>query len=274
MKMKRKIAFAAAGLGVAILLTGGNAMAQVVTETTTTNSTAFGFNPSNLINAVTGAVDPTKCFICANTGGTTAGALTNSMFGEIRTNAEADLGDKSFDPARQDMVIPTSGDSDAGAFTFSLPLPTMDFLDAGSSTFAAGGTLPTVGETVGTAGAKMEFSNSFVYAGNGVSSFAQTMKQTTFTEGANGNEVQIVEFQADGSTVSPGNPNTNVPGGLADLTSVDWSQEIREGGFNLGPLTGDFTYDTGGASGIGASTPTGPGQSAGTEPDSGDQQVF
>jgi len=265
--MKRMIAFTAVGIGLSVLLSGGNAIAQnfvVETGTSTSGSREFGFDPAKLINAIDGTGDATRCFICKNpnAGGTTAGALTNSMFGKIRPNTEADLGDKSFETINQGMIIPqakscgTANCNDASAFSFSLPLPTMNFLAAGT---VVATTSPVSTEVVGDKGAKMEFSNSFEFLGDGLgSTFDQTMKQTTFTEGMGGNEIQIVDFQASG--VSPSHTSAS-----SATAKVNWIQTISEGGFNLGPLAGSFDYDPtrGLGSAEASSTPTGVGQSTG-----------
>ncbi len=266
--MKKIIVFTAAGLGLAMFLTAGNVSAQVVTGTATVNSSEFGYDPANLIAAVNNTdASAGPCFTCRNTnvGGTTAGALTNSMFGVIRTNAEADLGDKSYDPATQGMTIPSAkgcsaaGCNDAGAFTFSLPLPTLDFLSEGA---VVANTNPSISETVGQSGVKMEFSNTFEYLGDGNGSrFSQTMKQTTFTDGGDFTTdgsgipgIQVVDFSASGVA---GHNNT----GVGASSQVDWTQTIEEGGFSLGPLSGSFNYIPGDGNVPGASAPTGPGQS-------------
>ncbi len=278
----RRIALLIAGCSLLVFLAASNALAQVVTETTTSNSAEFGFNPQNLINAVTGVgvgENAGKCFICPNTspgaGGTTAGALTNSMFGEIRKNSEADVPNGDFPggttrPEDQDPAIPTQSGScgtdcnDSGAFTFSIPLPVMDFLDADDPDIdgvRTGGTSPTVAGTVGAAGVKMKFSNTFEYFdgsdginAEGSSTFAQTMSQTTFTGGSEGNEVQIVEFESNGENAP--RPFLGGSGGR-----IFWRQSIEEGGFNLGPLEGSFIYNVGGFEK--SSAPTGAGQSIG-----------
>lgn len=270
--MKRIIAFTAAGIGLAIFLASGNAIAQnVVVETGTSisGSTEFGFDPTNLINAIDGTGDATRCFTCKNpnAGGTTAGALTNSMFGKIRPNTEADLGDRSFNAQNQGLIIPQAAScgldcNDASAFTFSLPLPTMDFLSTGDP---VGTTSPASPATVGNKGVKMEFSNTFEFLGdvdgdgvNDGTTFQQSMAQTTFTEGMGGNEIQIVVFDSSGASpehVSAGNATAQ----------VNWVQTINEGGFSLGPLDGGFTYDPTSGSVPSASTPTGAGQSTGAD---------
>lgn len=176
---------------------------DIETGTNITGSREFGFDPTlNLIPAVTNTDASTgPCFTCANTGaagGTTAGALTNSMFGEIRLNAEADLGDKSFMPPQQGMTIPTAtscsptegftGCNDSGAFTFSIPLPTQDFLRAGDLVETSD---PDAGQALGNAGVKIEFDSEFSFRGDGTSVFNQTITQTTFTEGLEGNALQV-----------------------------------------------------------------------------------
>ncbi len=271
MRFMKKLTFIIAGFGLIIFFSGNLVLAQnfvVETGTSISGSSEFGFDPSNLINAVTGAGDPDKCFTCVNTtseaGGTTAGALTNSMFGEIRRNNDADLGKQSSRPEDQGMIIPTesscgSNCNDSSAFTFSLPLPVMNFLNTGE---AVSPTNPVVAEAVGKSGVKMEFSNNFEYFADGTSTFAQTMKQTTFTEGLNfsgipsaGNEVQIVEFEAH--STNPAAPRIGGIGG-----TIFWSQSIKEGGFDL-VTDGSFVYNVGNFPE--ASAPTGAGQSVGDD---------
>ncbi len=270
--MKRIIAFTAASIGLSIFLVGGNAVAQnfvVETGTSISGSTEFGFNPERLINAIDGTGDATRCFTCKNpnAGGTTAGALTNSMFGKIRPNAEADLGDKSFHAQNQGMLIPQAAScgtncNDSSAFTFSLPLPTQNFLSTGDLVAT---TNPSTPETVGNKGVKMEFSNTFNFLGdvdgdgvNDGSTFEQSMSQTTFTEGMGGNEIQIVSFEASGSSPESVSASTAT-------ASVNWLQSIEEGGFNLGLSSGNFDYDPTSGSLPSASTPTGSGQSTGAD---------
>lgn len=256
--MKKIVIFTAASLGLAMFLTAGNASAQVMTGTATVNSSEFGFNPAKLIDAIDGSNGSEACFICRNTnkaGGTTAGALTNSMFGELRPNSDADLGDQTFNPSKQDMEVPSAhgcGDSDcndAGSFTFSLPLMSMDFSE-------------DPGVSLGATGVKMTFSNTFQYNANddgtpAGSTFDQKLSQTTFSGGFDGSEEQFVQFDVDGD--APGN-NT----GAGSESTVNWTQTIKDGGFELGPLSGSFTYESGRGDVDRASAPTGAGQSGDT----------
>ncbi|MFQ5589096.1 MAG: hypothetical protein ACE5F7_09675 [Nitrospiria bacterium] len=259
--------------GAVTFLSGGEASAQTCTggagtggnvvftcESNTTGSKTLGFDPTvNLIPAVTNTnPDNGPCFSCpnSNAGGTTAGALTNSMFGEIFDNNHADLGDKSFNPGSQRMTIPNSADcgsncNDSGAFTFSLPVPTQNFLSEGTTVAS---TNPTISESVGRAGVKIDFSNNFVYNEDGSNSFTQTVSQTTFTEGMNGNDLQIVEMSANASNQAQANPGSG--GG-----EIFWNQKIEEGGFLFGPLSGSFLYNN--SSFASASAPTGEGQTNG-----------
>lgn len=271
--MLKKILFFAIVMGAYSSLSVGQASAQTCTgsggdftcESTTSGSTAFGFDPSvNLIPAVTAtSTDSGPCFTCPNSNadGTTAGALTNSMFGEIRDNNHADLGDKSFSPGSQDMKIPGSADcgsscNDSGSFTFSTPLSTQDFLSAGTS---AGTTNPTMA-SVGKAGVKIEFSNNFSYnASDGKSTFTQSVTQTTFIEGPDGNELQVVTISSE-ALDNPANPEKNPTGGI-----INWTQDIQQGGFSLGPASGSFLYNN--SSFDSASAPTGEGQTNGDTTD-------
>ncbi|NOY83566.1 MAG: hypothetical protein GXO96_01865 [Nitrospirae bacterium] len=242
---------------------GGNGASNITctNDSATVGSATLGFDPSGaLMDAVTNT-DPTAgpCFTCpnSNAGGTTAGALTNSMFGTIRLNSDADLGDKSFNATEQGLTIPTAKSctatncNDSGAFTFSMPLPTMDALSAGTAIVSN----PDPGVTVGTAGARVTVSNTFTYNADGSTAFDQTIEQLTFTEGLAGNDLQHVIIQAD----SESSPSTNpaVGGGV-----INYAQTITEGAFILGPLTGSFVYNIGTAfdvaSGFGANAPTGP----------------
>ncbi|MFQ5542851.1 MAG: hypothetical protein ACE5FY_00700 [Nitrospiria bacterium] len=251
-----------------VALTGRVASAQnfvFETETDIMGSRLLGFDPTvNLIPAATNTdASSGPCFTCpnSNAGGTTAGALTNSMFGEIRDNNDADLGDKSFNPGSQDMDIPNAAEcgsncNDAGAFTFNLPLPTQNFLSAGTPVPT---TVPAISEAVGKAGVKMQFSNLFEFKADGTSTFAQTVKQTTFTggmgtDGTSANEIQIVEFEAHSD--NPAVPFSGSGGG-----EIFWTQTIEEGGFFLGPLSGSFVYNDSPFSS--ASAPTGQGQTNG-----------
>jgi len=271
-KVKKRFLFALM-VGI-VALSGRVATAQNFvseTGTNTTGSRAFGFDPSvSLIPAVTNT-DPNAgpCFTCPNTGaagGTTAGALTNSMFGEIRLNSEADLGNQSFMPPQQGMTIPMAsgctpaagftGCNDSGAFTFSIPLPTQDFLSSGVPVPT---TNPAVGQTVGDAGVKMEFDSEFTFRGDGTSVFSQTVTQTTFTGGFEGNELQVatIESHSDSPNVSflpAGDPRKKI--------EIFWSQKIVEGGFLLGPTSGSFISNRP-PNGPNASAPTGVGQSNG-----------
>lgn len=241
---------------------GGNGASNITctNDSATVGSATLGFDPSGaLMDAVTNT-DPTQgpCFTCpnSNAGGTTAGALTNSMFGTIRLNSDADLGDKSFNASVQGLTIPTAKSctatncNDSGAFTFSMPLPTMDALSAGTATASN----PDPGVAVGTAGAKVTVSNTFTYNADGSTAFDQTIEQLTFTEGLAGNDLQHVIIQADSETSPSFNPANG--GGV-----INYSQTITEGAFILGPLTGSFLYNVGVAfdvaSGFGANAPTG-----------------
>ncbi|VAX31578.1 hypothetical protein MNBD_NITROSPIRAE01-1015 [hydrothermal vent metagenome] len=243
---------------------GGNGASNITctNDSATVGSATLGFDPSGaLMDAVTNT-DPTAgpCFTCPNpnAGGTTAGALTNSMFGTIRLNADADLGDKSFNASVQGLTIPTAKSctatncNDSGAFTFSMPLPTMDALSAGTATVSN----PDPGVPVGTAGARVTVSNTFTYNADGSTAFDQTIEQLTFTEGQSGNDLQHVIIQAD----SASSPNVSPAGGSDGV--INYSQTITEGDFVLGPLTGSFLYNVGVAfnvaSGFGANAPTGP----------------
>lgn len=267
----KKAVFVMGEFGVIILFPGSPVLAQnlvVETGTSISGSTEFGFDPSNLINAVTGTGDPDRCFTCVNTtseaGGTTAGALTNSMFGEIRKNNDADLGKQSVRPQSQGMVVPTesscgSNCNDSSTFTFSIPLPVMNFLNTGE---VVSPTNPSVAEVVGKSGVKIEFSNNFEYFDDGTSTFSQTMKQTTFTGGLDlidpegtGNDVQIVEFEAH--STNPADTGLDDSGGI-----LFWSQSMKEGGFDL-VTEGSFLYDSSGFPE--ASAPTGAGQSFGDD---------
>ncbi len=134
-------------LGVATLSVSGIASAQnfvFETETDIMGSRLLGFDPTvKLIPAATNTgASSGPCFTCpnSNAGGTTAGALTNSMFGEIRDNNHADLGDKSFNPGHQDMDIPNAAEcgsncNDAGAFTFNLPPSISELSECGDACF-------------------------------------------------------------------------------------------------------------------------------------------
>lgn len=273
--MLKKILFLALVVGSFSFISKNEASAQCVggggvsnvtcsNESMTTGSALLGFDPSGaLMTAVTNtnpALGP--CFTCPNTnaGGTTAGALTNSMFGTIRLNNNADLGDQSFNASVQGMVIPTATScspapcNDSGAFTFSMPIPTQNFLAEGTAivTNPSAGT----GVTVGQAGVSMGFTNDFTYNANGSSSFNQTVLQSTFTGGQAGNDLQVIRMQAD--AVNQANTNPSGGGG-----TVNYSQDITEGGFILGPFSGSFNYNTGlafnAANGFAASAPTGAG---------------
>ncbi len=243
---------------------GGNGASNIVctNDSATVGSATLGFDPSGALMAAVTNTDPSAgpCFTCpnSNAGGTTAGALTNSMFGTIRLNSDADLGDKSFNASVQGLTIPTAksctaiGCNDSGAFTFSMPLPTMDNLSAGTAI----ATNPDPGVPVGTAGARVTVSNTFTYNADGSSSFDQTVEQLTFTEGLAGNDLQHVIIQADSASLA----NPNPAGGGTGV--VNYSQTITEGAFVLGPLNGSFLYNVGAAfnvaGGFGANAPTGP----------------
>lgn len=250
---------------------GGVSNITCTQESLTVGSASLGFDPSGALMTAVTNTDPTAgpCFTCpnSNAGGTTAGALTNSMFGTIRDNANADLGDKSFNATEQGLTIPTARSctssptcNDSGAFSFSMPLPTMDALSAGTAV----ATNPAVvnGETlsVGTAGARVTLTNNFNYNADGSTDFNQTVEQLTFSEGLAGNDLQHVIMQAD----SASSANTSPSGGSDGI--INYSQTITEGAFVLGPLTGSFLYNTGTAfdlaSGFGANAPTGANGSA------------
>jgi len=251
---------------------GGTSNINCLSETGTSGSVTLSFDPTvNLLPAVTNT-DPSAgpCFTCPNTvagaNGTTAGALTNSMFGEIRLNSNADLGNQSYSHFLQGMTVPipaapncgTSFCNDSGAFSFSLPLPTQDFLSAGTPVTSP---VPDPGTPVGQAGMRVEMSQTFTYNADDTSFFQQSVKQTTFTGGAAGNEVQSVDFSAIGDN------NVVFPPGLLNGSGGDlsWVQTIEEGGFFLGPLSGSFTYNNFGFEFDGASAPTGESQSNGTD---------
>ncbi len=248
---------------------GGASNINCLSETGTTGSEAFSFDPTaTLIPAVTNT-NPANgpCFTCPNTvdgaNGTTAGALTNSMFGEIRLNNNADLGNQSYAPPFQGMTIPSATGcgsplcNDSGAFSFSLPLPTQDFLSAGTPVASP---VPDPGEAVGQAGMRIEMTNNFTYNDDGTSSFVQRIQQTTFTGGMSGNDLQEVDFSAigDNNIAFPG-----VIGGIGG--TLAWNQTLEEGEFFLGPLSGEFTYDNFAFEFDGASAPTGESQANGTD---------
>ncbi len=281
--MLKKVFLLALVVGSYALLPGTEASAQVCTgggtgnivctnETNTMGSTELGFDPTvSLMDAVSNTdASAGPCFTCVNSnaGGTTAGALTASMFGVIRLNSDADLGDKAFNPVVQGMTIPTAtscntvGCNDSGDFVFSLPVPTQDFLSEGTPIAT---TVPPSTSPVGRAGVLIDFSNTFTYsATDSTISFDQAVSQTTFTEGLNGDELQVVTIAAS----SVGQQSSSVANGGG---TINWEQSIVEGGFALGPLQGSFDYNNTTAlafdSTFGASTPTGPGQSAGQDPD-------
>ncbi|GEM_PF-3362467 len=255
--------------------TGGSGVSNITctNESLTVGSASLGFDPSGALMTAVTNTDPTAgpCFTCPNTnaGGTTAGALTNSMFGTIRLNSDADLGDKSFNATEQGLTIPTARSctssptcNDSGAFTFSMPLPTMDALSAGTAVATnpstitnANGVAEDLTGAVGTAGARVTVTNNFTFDPTAGTSFNQTIEQLTFTQGLAGNDLQQVIIQAD----SQSSPNTNPSGGSDGI--INYTQEIIEGDFVLGPFTGSFLYNTGTAfdvaSGFGANAPTG-----------------
>jgi len=241
-------------------------------ETNIMGSPVFSFDPSQ---ALQGAVERTSasagspCFTCPNgdrANGTTAGALTNNMFGKIRDNSDADLGLKSFRADDNVPNIPSTGSNDSGDFSFTFALPSQNFLtpladDGNPDTVSApvSPTVPGLSEPIERGGVKIEFPvNTFKFVAGGGSSFTQTVKQTTFTGGIGGNEVQIVEFHADSASDIP-----DLSTGQGNNQPVNWNQSIEEGGFNLGLTNGTFIY---GEKGVGeASAPTGAGQSTGSE---------
>jgi len=232
-------------------------------ETNTLGSPVFSFNPSALQAAVERTDASTgPCFTCPNEGaanGTTAGALTNNMFGKIRENNDPDLGNKSFRASDNVTNIPTSsggGGNDSGDFTFTFSLPSQNFLTPGISTPVAS-TVPGIGEPIEKGGVKIEFPvNTFTFVAGGGSSFDQTIKQTTFTGGLGGDEVQVVSFHADSSSDVP-----DFGTGQGNGRDVNWSQSIEEGGFDLGLTNGTFEYGLKGVTD--ASAPTGASQTAG-----------
>ena len=228
-------------------------------ETDTMGSPVFSFDPS----ALHAAVDNTDassgpCFTCPNGGaanGSTAGALTNNMFGNIRDNSDPDLGNKSFKADDNNPNIPSTGSNDSGDFTFTFAIPSQNFLSQGTPVSS---TVPAAGEPVGKGGVKMEFPvNTFKFVKDGGSSFNQEIKQTTFTGGLGGDELQIVSFQADSASSIP-----DLSTGQGNSQDVNWKQSIEEGGFDLGLTNGTFVY---GEKGVGvADAPTGASQSDGT----------
>jgi len=233
-------------------------------ESNIMGSPVFSFDPSQ---ALQGAVERTSasagapCFTCPNGGranGTTAGALTNNMFGKIRDNSDADLGLKSFRADDNVPKIPSTGSNDSGDFTFTFALPSQNFLTPGISD-PISPTVPGISDSIERGGVKIEFPvNTFKFVAGGGSSFTQTVKQTTFTGGFGGNEVQIVEFHADSASDIP-----DLSTGQGNNQPVNWNQSIEEGGFNLGLTNGTFIY---GKKGVGeASVATGAGQSTGSE---------
>lgn len=255
-------------VGVLVLFVGNNA--QAFTELTESNqdmSPVFGFDPSiNLIPAVLNT-NPTlgPCFTCPNggdAGGTTAGALTDNMNGIIRLNANANVGQEGRNPALQNQTVPTGG-NDASAFTVQVDTPGMDFLSAGTAVPSPQPTTDLDGNplgAVGEAGMRMEFSNSFTFNPGAGSSSTQTVEQSTFTGQQGDNSVQLVRFiDSMISTVE----NTGV-GDSGVVANIQWSQEIKEGGFALLNNTGDFDYNESGFPL--AAAPTGPGQAAGLAP--------
>lgn len=230
-------------------------------ETDTMGSPLFSFDPTSLKNAVENTdASSGPCFTCPNGGaadGSTAGALTNNMFGKIRENSDPDLGEKSFRADDNNPRIPDTGSNDSGDFTFTFAIPSQNFLRPGISTPMS--TTPDVGELVEKGGVKMEFPvNEFNFVKDGGSSFNQRLNQTTFTGGLGGNEIQIVSFQADSASSIP-----DLSTGQGNSQDVNWEQSIEEGGFNLGLTNGTFEY---GEKGVGrADAPTGASQSAGDE---------
>lgn len=236
------------------------------TETDIMGSRSLGFDPTvHLLPAVTNTdVNAGPCFTCpnSNAGGTTAGALTNSMFGEIRLNNNADLGNQSFSPASQNMLLPTEtacGENcnDSGAFTVNLDLPIQNFLSDGT---AVTDTNPVVFGAVGKAGVKIKFNSLFDFKEDGTNTFEQSISQTTFTggigrDGSDGNEMQLADFEAHGE--NPPNARNFTSSG-----EIFWTQTIEEGGFLLGPMSGSFVYKDD-AQPPSSSAPTGSGQTEG-----------
>ncbi len=286
------VALSGGGEASAACMTASGMLCDNTTQTLIEGSKEFGFDPTNLLAAVDprnadGTRDTTAatCFTCVNQFSNTAGALTNSMFGVLRPNSNADLGDQARTPDDQGQTdIPSQsvnngqGGNDLGAFTFSLPLPQQNFLSAGDVVVAS--TLPAdaplvrpapEGGSFGKAGVALGFSNTFVFHENGTSAFEQSMEQTTFVGGIKGNEFQTVQFDASvGSLTDETDPENN---SVAESASADvggtlrWAQTIQEDSFVLGRTDGSFRYEGGsldqGALAIG---PSGQEQSNGTTP--------
>ncbi len=265
-------------IAAASLMIGKVASAQVnqenVTEGNIEGSTILGFDASlNLLPAAINT-DPTlgPCFSCPNTAlGNTAGALTNSMFGEIRENADADLGDQSFGVGNQDMDLPGaaacgSNCNDSGPFIFSLPMDNQDFLNDGTPVTGTAGTTAISG---GKAGVEITKTMTFEFLFNvdpatdaapagesRMSRFDQTIGQTTFVGGFGGTDFQVVSFSVDSEFVE--NPTEGNTGGV-----INFEQTIEEGGFVLSPAAGSFVYNGPGNTFDDASHPSGPSQSIG-----------